>query len=78
MASYSAKQPNGTKLNDPFYAMFPQNCIKKTIAIWLLRNLSIAETMKDEQPMSIFNVSLLQIHNCLSNFESGLCVSHSS
>ncbi|CAD6244186.1 GSCOCT00013290001.2-RA-CDS [Cotesia congregata] len=53
MASYSGKQPAGIKPNDPFYAMFPKNCIKKTIAIWLLRNLSIAEPIEGEKPMSI-------------------------
>ncbi|KAH0545669.1 uncharacterized protein LOC123268256 [Cotesia glomerata] len=58
MASYSGKRPTETKPNDPFYAMFPQNCIKKTIAVWLLRNLSIAEPIESENPMTILKYFL--------------------
>ncbi|KAG8039271.1 hypothetical protein G9C98_003578 [Cotesia typhae] len=59
MTSYIGKRPTETKPNDPFYAMFPQNCIKKTTAIWLLRNLSIAKPTKEEKSMSILKVFLL-------------------
>nr|QZB49057.1 BV-like protein [Cotesia vestalis bracovirus] len=56
MASYSDKRPNWVKPNDPFFAMYPNNCVNR--AVWLLRTVPTKTPTKEGKTISVLEYFL--------------------
>ncbi|CAD6244190.1 GSCOCT00013291001.2-RA-CDS [Cotesia congregata] len=51
MASYHDERPNWIKPNDPFFAMYPNSCVNRTV--WLLRTVPTQTPTIEGKPISI-------------------------
>ncbi|KAH0545667.1 hypothetical protein KQX54_002316 [Cotesia glomerata] len=56
MTFYRDERPNWIKPNDPFFAMYPNNCVNRTV--WLLRTVPTKTPTKEGKPISVLEYFL--------------------